>query len=314
MSIIINEGTESTIYTTQIGGTETGIVRLDVGVGTTVDNFGGTIRAVANLAKGTVTKLEGGTLGEVTSLTTLSNLTNGSVNILTGTIQSVGTNVGIGTLSNVGSINTVTSVSSVANFVKGTVTKLEGGSISLYDQTSGSLLNLIVEGATFADSRYGIMAYARGTGTGAGAVVKTLLVDSNQNLRTAIQDGTITALTLGTMKILATPAGSSILSQGTLGTAGGSFFATLSALSGSGTRTYVTNTSIVMHSGTADVRILAGTAIQGTGVITAGQFPAGGGIADRFFPPFDAGDNSILSYHFVGAGTAFITIKYFKST
>lgn len=43
MSVLVNEGTETAILTTLIGGTETQIVRLDVGTGTTASNFGGTI-------------------------------------------------------------------------------------------------------------------------------------------------------------------------------------------------------------------------------------------------------------------------------
>ena len=125
-------------------------------------------------------------------------------------------------------------------------------------------------------------------------------------------DVDVTRLPTGTNQINSRPV-TSLLSLGTLGTAGGSFFATISAASGSGTRTYVTNVDIVMQSGTADVRVLAGSAIQGTGVIAAGAFPAGGGIAKHFQPAFDAGDNSALLYHFVGAGTAFITVNYFKS-
>ena len=67
-----------------------------------------------------------------------------------------------------------------------------------------------------------------------------------------------------------------------------------------------------MQSGTADVRVLAGTAINGTGAIAAGQFPAGGGMVDQYTPPFDAGTNSEITYHFVGAGSAYITVKYWK--
>ena len=69
-----------------------------------------------------------------------------------------------------------------------------------------------------------------------------------------------------------------------------------------------------MQSGTADVRVLAGTVIQGTGVLAAGQFPPGGGISPVINPAFATGTNSELIYHFVGAGTAFITTRYWKGT
>jgi len=104
------------------------------------------------------------------------------------------------------------------------------------------------------------------------------------------------------------------LAFGTLGTAGGSFFGTLSAASGAGTKHYVYGVDIVMDSGTADVRVLAGTSIQGTGVLAAGKFTPGGGISKPALSkyPFVTGTNSELVYHFVGAGTAFITVNYWK--
>ena len=81
----------------------------------------GTLAAGANnigdidVATGTVTLLS--------TVTTLSNLTNGSVNILTGTIQSSGTTTGVGVVSNLtnGSINLLTgTVTSVTNLAGGT--------------------------------------------------------------------------------------------------------------------------------------------------------------------------------------------------
>lgn len=245
----INQGTQTTIQTVAVGGTETGIVRLDVGVGTVAAEFGGTIRDVSNVAKGTITRIEGGTLG------VLGN----------GTIRSIASYDGPGdTISN----------------GDGGIQAADGNHLK------PRVLNYIYNGASWDRLR--------------GDTTNGLDVD-------------VTRLPLGTTKILSTPAGSSVLSHGTLGTAGGSFFATISALSGAGTNHFVTNVDIVMQSGTADVRVLAGTGIQGTGVIAAGKFPEGGGIAKHFQPAFDAGANSVLTYHFVGAGTAFITVNYFKS-
>ena len=102
------------------------------------------------------------------------------------------------------------------------------------------------------------------------------------------------------------------LIQGTLGTAGGSFFGTLSAASGAGTKHYISGLQVVVQSGTPDVRILTGTAIQGTGFIAGGAFPPGGGIARDLTLPFATGTNSEITYHFVGAGTALIGVSYWK--
>lgn len=102
------------------------------------------------------------------------------------------------------------------------------------------------------------------------------------------------------------------LNQGTLGTAGGSFFGTLSAVSGAGTKQYITGLSVIGQAGTVDVRILAGSAIQGTGVLGAGNVVPGGGYVRDFTNPFPTGTNAEITYHFVGAGTAFIVLNYWK--
>ena len=125
--------------------------------------------------------------------------------------------------------------------------------------------------------------------------------------------GTITTIAAGSVQTNPVPV-PQMLSLGTLGTAGGSLFATVSAASGAGTKHYVSGVDIVMQSGTADVRVLAGTSIQGTGVLVAGALAANGGISKQFVPAFNTGTNSELTYHFVGAGTAFITVNYWKGT
>lgn len=232
------------------------------------------VNSVANLVKGTITKLEGGTLGEVTlvpTVTTVSNLTNGSVRLTVGTITT-------GSLTNLASLHTGT-IQSVSEVVKGTTT-------------------LVSTVTTVANLTTGSIVVTSGTLGSVGALAQVH------------NAGTIQA---GTVQINARPV-TSVVSHGTLGTAGGSFFATVSAASGVGTNHWVSNVDIVMQSGTADVRVLAGTGIQGTGVIAAGQFPAGGGISKHFNPAFNAGANSELTYHFVGAGTAFIVVNYWKGT
>lgn len=63
MSVSINQGTQTAINATAVGGVQTQVVRLDVGSGTTASDFGGTITEVANLVKGTITALANGTIG-----------------------------------------------------------------------------------------------------------------------------------------------------------------------------------------------------------------------------------------------------------
>ena len=210
-------------------GTVTTTLTLNTGTITTI--VAGTQNTL-----GTVGVLNNGTLALVSTVTTISNLTNGSINILTGTIQNSGTTTGVGVVSN-----------------------LTNGSINLLTGTLTSLSNLAA----------------------------------------------------GTMQINPDPV-PTMLVLGTQGTAGGSFFATISAASGAGTKHFVSGVDIVVESGTADVRVLVGSTIQGAGVLAAGKFPAGGGISKIFTPAFETGTNSELIYHFVGAGTAFIHTSYWR--
>ena len=54
MSLKVNQGTQTDILSYTNAGTEIPAVKLDVGVGTAVADWGGTIPTVANLLKGTV--------------------------------------------------------------------------------------------------------------------------------------------------------------------------------------------------------------------------------------------------------------------
>lgn len=82
MAITINEGTQVDVYTKVNAGTEIQIVKLDVGSGTAIADFGGTITAVNNLANGTVRI----SVGTVTT-GTLQNLVSGTIN--SGTVDSL---------------------------------------------------------------------------------------------------------------------------------------------------------------------------------------------------------------------------------
>lgn len=76
MSIQINQGTQTAINTQTVGTAEAQVIRLDVGSGTTASAFMGTLKELSNvvtgtlsvlnylsnLNKGTVTRLEGGTV------------------------------------------------------------------------------------------------------------------------------------------------------------------------------------------------------------------------------------------------------------
>lgn len=276
------------------------------------------------------TKAIGASAADPTSGTINTIGTIGSISDV-GKVHNAGT-IAAGSLGNVAMLHagTIDAVTSVANLVKGTLTKLEGGTLGEVTNLNSGTVRISV-GTITTGSLTNIASLHTGTIQSVSEVVKgttTLVstVTTVSNLTTGsivITSGTLGSVAAvaqihnagtiqaGTVQINARPV-TTVLSHGTLGTAGGSFFATISAASGVGTNHFVSNVDIVMQSGTADVRVLAGTAIQGTGVIAAGKFPEGGGISKHFNPAFNAGANSELTYHFVGAGTAFITVNYWK--
>lgn len=69
MAITITQGTQSVIRTDLINGTETQVIRLDIGSGTSASNFGGTISRVTDLLKGTITSV-----GSITNIGTVKGI------------------------------------------------------------------------------------------------------------------------------------------------------------------------------------------------------------------------------------------------
>lgn len=297
--------------------------------GATWDRAKGT-SGTAFVAVGAGTQQTLGTVGVVNTgtLAQVTNLTNGSVNILTGTIQ----NSGNGTVVN-GSIivTTGTILSSGAgtvvggtlqNLVTGTINALAAGTI-----TAGTLTNLVsgtLNALASGTITVGTVSVTTGTVVLNTGTITTIAAGTQNTLGTVgnLNNGSVNLLT-GTLTSITNLAGGTIKSDpttvpqmlqfGTLGTAGGSFFATISAASGAGTKHYIQGVDIVMQSGIADVRVLSGSSVQGTGVLAAGFFGTpGGGISKNWAPHFNTGTNSELIYHFVGAGTAFINVSYWK--
>ena len=103
-NVLINQGTSTSIATDDVGGVHYQTVKLDVGVSGVSSPFTGTIGAVTNLAGGTVTRLESGTLALVTRAGNIGTVESGSVivtNLNSGTVNALaaGTITG-GTLGN----------------------------------------------------------------------------------------------------------------------------------------------------------------------------------------------------------------------
>ena len=138
------------------------------------------------------------------------------------------------------------------------------------------------------------------------------VTEASQNIEgtVSIAAGTITA---GTINRLDRQSPKQITSFGTVGTAAGSFFGTISAASGAGTSHVVTGINIIVTSGTPEVMVSFGSALTGGSVLARGSFTTNSGIARNFNPPIDSGTNSEIMYHFVSAGTANIQVQYYKS-
>ena len=267
---------------------------------------GGTISEIGVVAAGSVVVTAGTIAAHA-----ITNLAGGSVVVTTGTIAAHAiTNLAGGT---------VTEVASVTNLVKGTITRVEGGSVVMTAGTV-SVLNTVGTVGVLNNGSVVLKSGTLTTGTlqnvASGSMVQTagtLTTGTLQNLVsgtiTALGAGTITA---GTVRQQWQPV-NQVTSFGTLGTAAGSLFGTISAASGAGTKHMISGLSVVVATGTVDVRLLVGTAITGGSVLTGGALPAGAGIQKSFTPPIETGTNSELTYHFVGAGTAFITVQYWKS-
>ena len=137
------------------------------------------------------------------------------------------------------------------------------------------------------------------------------VTESSQNI-----EGTVVVSNLigGTINRFDRQSPKQITSFGTVGTASGSLFGTISAASGAGTIHVLTGVNIIVTSGTPEIMVSYGSALTGGSVIARGSFTTNSGIARNFNPPIDSGTNSEIMYHFVSAGTANIQVQYYKTT
>lgn len=132
IAVTINEGTQTDIYTIVNAGTEIPIVKLDIGAGSAISDFGGTILTVNNLTNGTVRV----SVGTITT-GTIQNVVSGTITALAsgtitgGTLQAGTVTVGAALpagLNNIGDMDiatgTVTRVSNIGTLENGTVLTL----------------------------------------------------------------------------------------------------------------------------------------------------------------------------------------------
>lgn len=234
---------------------------------------------------GTITKVEGGTLGLVTTVTNLSN----------GTIQNSGTTTGVGVVSmlSAGTVNminagTLTSLGTVPGVgVVTTVSNLSNGSVRMTVGTiaAGSIV------VTAGTQRVGTL----NTGT-----INTGTINTG-----TINAGTINA---GTVRINPNPT----IHWMPFGTTTTGTIGTLVAAPSAGSAILLNSLDISLQSGTAEVLVSYGLVTTGNGVVTRGNFGVLGGLAKTYASPIGGSiTGSALTYNILsGSGTVSYSISY----
>lgn len=330
---VVNSGTLGLVTRVgNVGTLESGTVTVSNPTGTTNIIQTGTLALATRV--GNVGTIESGTVtvsnpGTTVNIATGSQQTLGTVGVVSaltmGSVVIHGQNGGankalsVGTGS-YGTILTVSTPHDASAFSDAYANNPQSVVDEAYNQVIQGVFPMVFNGATW-DRVRGNVADGQlvnlGTNndvsvtSGSQQTLGTVGVLNNGTLALVTRAGNIGTIESGTIRVNPRPI-TPVTSFGTLGTAGGSFFATISAASGAGTSHVVSGVSIVVQAGTPDVRVLLGSAITGAGVLAAGAFPPGGGIV-RDFTPIESGTNSEIIYHFVGAGTAFITVQYWKA-
>jgi acylphosphatase len=326
----MNQGTNSFIRFEDDGGTintqvidlRQGTVTLSNPTGTTVQFNNGTIDLIRAGTITTLPNIPGGTLGVV------SNLANGSVKVTSGTVNTGTINTGTintGTI-NAGTVDVLTLpnlpggtlglVSSIANLVKGTITKVEGGTVGE--------VTLVPTVTTVSNLTNGSVRVTVGT-TVAGTLdlVTTVSNLSNGSVRVTVgtmaagtvNTGTINAGTINTGTINVATAtlqpypAAQVLSTGTTtsGTIG-----TLVAAAGAGTGIYINAFSLNALSGTPEIILSYALQAAGNQVVNRGAYVPGAGITESYpYPSYFGTANAALTWNVVaGAGTVSYMVNY----
>lgn len=300
-ALIAHTGTDGTAETKRLVADADGNLMVNLAAGEEI-NIGtvilGTISAVNNLVKGTITKLEGGSV--VLTAGTISSLP--TINITAGTQNTLGT---VGVLNGGSIVVTAGTVAAhaITNLAAGTLSILTNGTLSSSGTTTGVGVVGNVNG--------GSIIVTNGTVASCGTIPGIGVVASVTNLVSGTL-ASITNLADGTVHI-DPKSPTTILTASALGTTAGTIVGTLSAASGAGTSHYVAGLQIVVHSGTTDAYIGFGTAYTGGSVLARGAFPPGGGIMRDFTFPIASGTNSEICYQLAGAGTALVAVNYWKA-
>lgn len=277
MAFTANEGTETAIYSVENAGTEIGIVKLDIGAGSATGDFGGSL---TSLGKGTITRVEGGTLDSVG----VGSIANLGVVHNAGTIAALPDPVGsvvmtVGTVSAIGADlpgGTIDAVTSVANVVKGTVTRVEGGTVGRVDDVgSVAAVGQIHNAGTIASLPDPV-----------GSVVVT--VGTVSAIGADLPGGTIDQITFGTVDTFYRHPDAFATTVNT----GTSTLGTIKAAV-SGSVIYVTDVKISVNAA-SNVEIASGG--TSTPIIGTLFFAGSGGMVANYRTPIPTASGSALVY------------------
>ena len=303
-TIGINQGTSLGVAADSVGGTYYGIGKIDISpAGFAGTLFNGTvgISQLPNLPGGSIAVIAGTIAsdtvvgGTLNLVTTVSNLSAGSVNVTAGTIATLGTMGTLGSALGVGVVTTVTNLSNGTIQNSGTVTGV--GSVS----SLGSLAMLTAGTVSMINA---------GTITSVGTIPGIGVVTSITNLA----GGTINA---GTLRSDARTT-QNILSYGTQFSGTAAIAGTIigSSSVGSGTSLWLQDISVTNNNANVLCVLGFGTAQQGTNILLRATLGTAGaiGIEKSFGKLVNCGmTNQDLVMSLGAAGTIDVTFSYLIS-
>lgn len=313
--------------------------------GGTVDQ----ITSVSNLVKGTVTRVEGGSIVVTagTVVTTIGDLTGGTIDLITalttvstvaaiGQVHNAGTIAGLPDLPG-GTVDLITAVASVSNLVKGTITKVEGGTLGEVTLVpTVTIVGTVTGAGTLAavgvvHNAGTIAALPDLPGGTVDLVTAVTTVTNLTNGSVAVTAGTISAITAdlpggtvdevtsvanvagGTVQINPKPS-KAIITYGT--TIGGTAATGVSLIGapGSGTSIYLNDISVT-NQGTAVLSTFVGfgtASTLGTSNVIAGLMAANGGGIEKPYPTAVGGHitNLALLGSIAAVGTVNVNLSY----
>lgn len=283
MSIKITQGTQSDIYTKTNNGTDVQVVKLDIGSGTALADWGGTV--TANINTGTI------------NVGTFNN-TGTNVNIVTGSlVGTVVSNVATGTQQTLGTVGTIPGVGIVTRI--GNIGTIESGTVTTTLALNTGTITTIAAGTQNTLGTVGTLIGA-GTITNIGSISNIGTMPASTLV---LNSGTITTIAAGTLNTLGTvgtiPGVGTITNIGALGLGtvfgpvasggsltkapnvvagtdgGGTLYAFLTDTAGhsktdiiTGTVTSVTSVGSVVGVGTISNTVTTSGTVTGVGTVT----------------------------------------------